>query len=100
MAKTKQEIIDDITSYIIKHSPSDDDWYVGITKDVEERLFAFHNVKEKGGAWIHRIASSSKIAREIEKELLDLGCEGGPGGGDDDSDIVYAYRIMNYTKER
>jgi hypothetical protein len=100
MAKTKQEIIDDIMNYILENDPNDDDWYVGITKDIEERLFSFHNVKKDGGAWIYRKASSSKIAREIESHFLELGADGGTGGGDDDSDIVYAYKIMNYTKER
>ena len=100
MAKTKQEIIDDIKSYILENDPDDDDWYVGITKNIEERLFTFHNVKREGGAWIYRTASSSEIAREIEQYFLDLGADGGSGGGDDDSDIVYAYKIMSYTKER
>jgi hypothetical protein len=100
MAKTKKEIITDIVSYISEHGSTYSDWYVGITKDVEERLFTFHNVAKDGGTWIYRTASSSEIAREIESYFLDLGADGGSGGGDDDTDIVYAYKIMNTTVER
>jgi hypothetical protein len=100
MVKTKQEIIDEIMSYILENDPNDEDWYVGITKDIEERLFTFHNVNKDSGAWIWRRASSSDIAREIESYFLELGADGGPGGGDDDTDIVYAYKITDDTKER
>jgi len=97
MAKTKQEIIDDILNHIHKNSTDSDYWYVGITKDIEERLFTFHNVTS---CYIYRQAPSSKIAREIETYFLELGADGGSGGGDDDSSFVYAYKITNNTKER
>ena len=99
MAKT-EEIVIDFVSYISQWGSDYNDWYVGITKDIKERLFNFHNVKKESDAWIYRTASSSEIAREIESFFLDLGADGGSGGGDDDTDIVYAYKITDDTVER
>jgi hypothetical protein len=100
MAMTKREIITAIVSYISQYGSTYNDWYVGITKDIEERLFTFHNVTKKIGTYIHATASSSDIAREIESYFLELGADGGSGGGDDDTDIVYAYKITKDTIER
>jgi len=100
MARTKQDIIDEFSSYIVGNGNNGNGWYVGITKDRDERLFNFHNVKENGGVWISWEAPSTEIAREIEKYFLDRGADGGTGGGDDDSNIVYAYKITSYTRQR
>ena len=49
--------------------------------------------KEKGAWWIIRHATSSSAAREVERFFIDKkGTDGGPGGGTDDSNQVYAYR--------
>ena len=101
MANEKQTKISEIIGYIKKHTTPKDKWYVGITNDVKERLFSFHNVKEKIGAYICVSTSSSKTAHEIEEYLLDeYGFDGGTEGGKDDTIYVYAYKIMSYTKQR
>ena len=107
MAKLKKaeiaegkKIIADIKDYIIECGGSYSDWYAGITGDIDQRLFVEHNVKKKGGAWIFFKASSSVIARKIEKYFIDnCKTKGGPGGGDDDSVNIYAYKITKYTVE-
>jgi hypothetical protein len=101
MANEKQTKISEIIGYIKKYTTPKDKWYVGITNDMNERLFSFHNVKEKIGTYICVSTSSSKMAHEIEEYLLDeYGFDGGTEGGKDDTIYVYAYKIMNYTKER
>jgi hypothetical protein len=95
----REKIIAEINSYIHECGGCYSDWYVGITGDSEQRLFVEHNVKKKGGAWILFKTSSSIIAREVEKYFIDQNTKGGSGGGNDDSDIVYAYRIKAYTKQ-
>ncbi len=95
MAKSKQEIINDIAAHF-KGIPYKN-CYVGITSDVERRLFGDHNVSKDKGHWIYRTASSNSIAREIEQHFLDAGMDGGPGGGDATSRIVYAYEKTSYT---
>lgn len=90
MAKSKQEIINDIAYHFkgIAYQNS----YIGITSDINNRLFIDHNVSKKSGHWTYRTASSNDIAREVEKYFLNEGMDGGGGGGDYTSKIVYAYK--------
>lgn len=98
MAKSKQEIIDDIKSHIQNRGGEYSDWYVGISKDAKDRLFNNHCVKEKKDVWIYRKASSSEVAREIEGYFVNtLNTSGGTGGGDESSDKVYAYKKARHT---
>lgn len=89
MAKSKQEIISDIDAHIKKGGGGYGAWYVGISEDAEKRLNK-HNAKEW---YIYRQASSSQVAREIEIYFVNvLGTDGGTGGGDENTDMVYAYK--------
>jgi hypothetical protein len=96
---TKSSIVADIKAYVAKCGGKYSDWYVGIAADPEQRLFNDHAVSKESGAWIWVRAASSDDARAAEKSLLALGMTGGPGGGDDDSDCVYAYKITSTTQE-
>jgi hypothetical protein len=90
MVKSKQEIINDITNHfkckVYKNC------YIGITSDVDSRLFGDHNVSEENGYYKYLSASSVSAAREIEQHFLNKGMDGGSGGGDEDSNIVYVYK--------
>ena len=99
MAKSKDEIIEDIEGHMVKRGGDIDDWYVGIAAKPRERLFDDHSVDEKNGVWIHRRASSDSVARDVEKHFLDQGAKGGTGGGDEESTAVYAYKITSSTQE-
>ncbi|OIR02186.1 hypothetical protein GALL_158060 [mine drainage metagenome] len=99
MTYTAQQIITDINSHMRQHSGTNADWYVGIATDPKQRLFNDHNVSEKNDSWIYRRATSSDVARSVEKAYLDAGCTGGPGGGDDHTDYVYAYRKTRSTRQ-
>ncbi len=92
---TAQEIIQDFKEYI--NNDLYNNWYVGITSNINQRLFTDHNVRENGSGWIHAPGNSNDIARSVEKYFLDLGCNGGTGGGDNTSKIVYAYKISDNT---
>ncbi len=91
MAKDTQTIVDEIAAHIQEEGSVLTSWYVGITEDIEERLFGDHGVPKKNHWMIYREAISSDVARATEKALLDWGCDGGGGGGDDDAVFVYAY---------
>ncbi|MCF7844777.1 MAG: hypothetical protein K9M03_03045 [Kiritimatiellales bacterium] len=67
-------------------------WYAGIASSPKERLFNDHGVARNQDAWIYRSAGSSTAARLIEKALLDSGYDGGDGGGDSNTQYVYAYK--------
>lgn len=95
----KNRIITEIDTYIKRFRKPYSDWYVGITADPQKRLFQEHNVDEKNGAWIYETAKTDTVAREIEEFFLDIGANGGPGGGDENTCSIYAYLITNTTKQ-
>ena len=102
MTKTKDQIIKCIEYYVgWKRDPEDfPNWYGGITANPKERLFNDHNVNEDDkNDWIWERAESDKVAREVENHLKKRGMQGGPGGGDDRSLFVYAYRVSSHTKQ-
>ncbi|MFA4987055.1 MAG: hypothetical protein WC712_10755 [Candidatus Brocadiia bacterium] len=73
-------------------------WYAGIATDARQRLFGEHNVSHSQGKWTYKACNSEPEARSVEKALLDLGCKGGPRGGDR-LRYVYVYKITPTTKE-
>lgn len=94
---TQDKIVSEITDYVGSSSKST--WYAGIAADARDRLFNGHSVDEKAGKWIYRTADSEAIARASEKALHDLGFDGGTGGGDTSTKMVYAYKKTPETKE-
>jgi hypothetical protein len=87
-----QQIIAHIDGYM-KSFPrtKNADWYVGIASDVRQRLFGDHGVSEDSGAWAWMGAASAEVARSVEAIYHAAGCDGGPGGGDHTTTVVYAY---------
>lgn len=83
--------------YIEQNGSAKKMWYVGITSDVQKRLHQDHQVPEENHRYIWREAASSAAAREIEKAFLNLGCDGGSGGGDHNTRFVYAYLKTSVT---
>ncbi len=94
---TAQKIIQDFEEYMTKYGGSYDVWYIGITSDINQRLFVEHQVHENGDVWIYTPADSNEIARSVEKYFVDLGCDGGTGGGDNSSKTVYSYKKNLHT---
>lgn len=99
MAKTAQDAYNDTLSHIQSQGGPLSNWYCGITSNISNRLFGDHNVPEENHWFIFRECVNSEAARAVEKALLDQGCDGGPGGGDNSSVYVYAYLKSNITKQ-
>ena len=96
---TKAKIIQDIDKHIGTLTRSQySNFYIGITNDVERRLFTEHCVDKERDCWIYRTADSDSIAREVEQYYLDKGMDGGPGGGDNTSKCVYCYKKTSATQ--
>lgn len=94
----KNQIIQEILAYIKQSGGTPREWYVGIARDARSRLFSDHRVIEQGGYWIYRPADNNSDARAIENFFLNqFGADGGPGGGDILSTLVYAYRKTALT---
>ena len=91
MSKTAQEAYDEIVAHIKKQGGAYSSWYCGITENIKNRLHGDHKVPEKDHWRIYRECKNSDAARNVEKAILKLGCDGGPGGGDNDAVFVYAY---------
>ena len=90
MPKSAKEAYDDIVAHIQKQGGLPLGWYCGITENIENRLFGDHKVPEKDPWFIFRQCDSNIATRSVEKALIDFGCDGGIGGGDD-AVYVYAY---------
>jgi hypothetical protein len=99
VGSTLSTIVTEITDYARSCGGRFVDWYVGIAADPRDRLFNGHRVNEQGDAWIYRRCESCAGARAIEAHFLKLGMDGGPGGGDDTTRSVYAYRKTSATIE-
>ena len=99
MAKKAETIVSEIRKFIAEEGETNYGWYVGIAANARSRLFDDHGVPENNGGWIYRRATSHKEARRAEKALLADGHKGGTGGGDEDTDYVYAYMIRLNTTE-
>lgn len=100
MAKDFDTIINDINEHLAQSGKKYfSDFYIGITNDVERRLFQEHNVSKDTEWWIYRTANSSDEARRVEQYFQEKGMRGGPSGGDDSSNIVYCYAVGPTTTE-
>lgn len=100
MTYSETHIITCIVDYMSQEGLSIQDWsevYVGVSKDAEDRLFNGHQVQKEKDAWIYKPATSSTVARDVESHFLGLGCDGGPGGGDETAIYVYAYKKAAHT---
>jgi len=92
-------IMGEINEHMRRSGVPNSGWYVGITSDTDDRLFGFHRVRKTNHWYIARQCKNSTEARSIEAAYHRAGCKGGTGGGDNNSMIVYAYVITDYTVE-
>lgn len=95
-------IVQNIKNHADKDGSGYNNWYCGIAADPDSRLFDEHNVpREKGKAWwIKENAGNEQDARDTEEYLLNIGFDGGSGGGDYSTIHVYAYKkIPRVTQE-
>jgi hypothetical protein len=90
---SKEEIIMGIENLIKKNGGDFGSWYVGIGLDADESLFKEHHVNEDANLWVYYTADSHDEAIEIEEFFMNnKRTDGEHGGGDDDADMVYAYK--------
>lgn len=96
--KSKGEIINDIDSHLRESTKEYwSDFYIGITNNIERRLFEEHNVNKENDWWIWRKALDKGTAQEVEEYYLAKGMEGNTGGGNKDTVYVYCYEITENT---
>ncbi len=75
------------------------DWYVGITNDLQTRLYgepdAGHNVPHDHPDVVTHECPSHDVADQVEGALHGCGCGGQRGLGHEDSRFVYAYKTIS-----
>jgi hypothetical protein len=98
-AQVRADIFAEINAHMQKAGVALSRWYVGVTADIDTRLFGSHNVTRENSWYIYRRAINSTEARAIEKAYHDAGCNGAGGGGDNTAVYVYAYIITATTVE-
>lgn len=93
MTYSRKDLVDAILEFVSKEDFDYQYWYVGIASDPKRRLFNEHHVPvdDDDARRIFFEANSSECARDVEAELISLGFDGGPGGGDDATTFVYVY---------
>lgn len=100
MANTAQQIADAIYAYIRK-TPTNtySDYYVGITNDIDRRLFREHRVSRIFDSYVCYEAIDKNAAQAVEEHFLGKGMVGDTGGGTEHSVYVYCYRITENTMQ-
>lgn len=94
-----EQIVNAIASHIRTVGGSYSAWHCGIAADPNERLLDDHNAGGKDCHARHWNCSSEIVARQLEKRLLDAGCQGGRSGGDHNTKFVDVYKITGDTLE-
>ncbi|CAA7614528.1 conserved hypothetical protein [Candidatus Terasakiella magnetica] len=98
-AKSRSEIIDDIEDCIGRNGGAFGEWYVGITGAPKAKLFSQHKLKEKGDAWISRLAKDELEAQEVAEYFRSTRKTKGGASSAAATDLyVYAYKIKSHTK--
>jgi len=93
-----EQIISDFEKFMGTHAQFYREFYVGIATDPKDRLVNGHNIGDAPHIYSVQ-AMESEIVRAIEKFFLGKGAKGGPGGGDNNTQYVYAYKIASHTIE-
>lgn len=94
-----QEIITEFENFMGKHGQYYHEFYVGIASDPNDRLVNGHGVTINVPNIYWTAPLYTQIVRAIEKHFLDKGAKGGPGGGDNNTCYIYAYKISPNTRE-
>lgn len=96
-ATTANTIVGEIDSRMRFSGIPNSEWYVGVTSDIEERLFGFHRVPRQDHWFIYRRCANAETARALEAAYHWAGCKGSTGGGKSDCVFLYAYVISPAT---
>ncbi len=99
MGKTRSDIIGDIEDYIARNGARFGEWFVGTTALPKVALFQKHAVRQKGDAWIARLAKDEYEAKDIAEYFLTSRQTQGRGSRGGDTEVyIYAYKMKSHTK--
>ena len=87
-----------VRQYISRTDNRFDNWYCGVTEDIERRLYIAHNVPKDGHPAVYAECTTNAQAREAASGLCLDGCKGS-SVNDQDAIFVYAYKISGQTRQ-
>jgi len=97
MKKDKNFVINQFEPCIFNEAnESYNNFYVGITDDVQRRLKEHNVTNEK---YCSEKCEDHETARAVEKHYIEKGTKGGDGGGDETTIYAYVYKISPSTNE-
>ncbi|CAA7624710.1 conserved hypothetical protein [Magnetospirillum sp. LM-5] len=98
-AKSRSDIIGDVEDFVDRNGGNFADFFVGVTGAPKQMLFSQHKLKDKGDAWISRLAKdeldahdvveyfrSTRGAKSRKKEVVETDL------------YVYAFKIKPHTR--
>ncbi len=89
-------VIKRIETYMSKFEGDYSDWFVGITKNLDEGLFQLHKVEETG-IWISFGADTEEVAKKVERYFLDKKTDGNLKALEENTRIVFVYKKNSNT---
>jgi len=89
-------VIKRIETYMSKFEGDYSDWFVGITKNLDEGLFELHKVEETG-IWISFGADTEDVAKKVEEYFLEKKTDGNPKTLEENTRIVFVYKKNSNT---
>ena len=65
--------------------------HIGITNDLNRRLKIEHKITAEDYWWTSSEADDAETARAVERHFIEMGMQGGTGGGDNETEFVYCF---------
>ena len=93
------QIISEFEAFMRKYGTLYNQFYVGIASDLNGRLTSGHKIDNTIPCIWSTNPMQTDIIRAIEKYFLGKGTKGGPGGGSNNTNYIYAYLITPKTRE-
>jgi hypothetical protein len=94
-----QEIVQAFENFFGQHGRYYSEFYVGIATDPVDRLTKGHGVSQSIPHIYWNSPLHTNVVRQIEDLFLKKGAKGGPGGGDNSTCFIYAYKITPNTRQ-
>ena len=91
MVFSVQQIKFELLAYMKEFGGAFGDWYVGVSNDAEEALFAQHGVRRDEDIWIYKPALTGKATHTVLRYFRGVLHTDGPSDTDVVSDAIFAY---------
>jgi len=96
-AQAAQQIVEEMNALMTQSGIPIHRWYVGVSADLQQRLFGTHRVPRHSQWFICRYARNHLDAEAIALAYQKTGSAGSLGRGDETAVYVYAYVITPQT---